>query len=444
MEILSMVAQFILCITIIVGLHELGHLATAKWFGMRVEKYYIGFPPKIFSFKRGETEYGIGLIPLGGFVKIAGMVDESMDTEALKQEPQPYEFRSKPAWQRLIVMLGGIIVNVVTGVIAFICLLYFGGESYITTAEVNKTGFVAYPLAEKIGLRTGDRLVDVNGKKVEKFNDVLSSSVLLGSDCYYTIDREGKQIKINLPNDLVTQLSESGGRKPFIEPFMLFLVGDVQVGSPASKAGLQKGDKIVNFNGVPVAYFHELKKEQDKNKGKTVDMIVERAGKEVKLTVTSRADGTLGFALQDKRNFVVNYPSFGESIARGTNNAFGSIWTNIQGFGKIFRREVPVDSVSGPLGMYQIFRSSWDWYHFWFITALLSMWLAFINLLPIPALDGGHAMFLSLEMISGRKIPEKILERAQVVGMVLLLTLMVLILGLDIFKIAKNLISYFS
>jgi regulator of sigma E protease len=225
---------------------------------------------------------------------------------------------------------------------------------------------------------------------------------------------------------------------------MSFLVGDVQVGSPASKAGLRKGDKIVNFNGVPVAYFHELKKEQDKNKGKTVDMIVERAGKEVKLTVTSRADGTLGFALQDKRNFVVNYPSFGESIARGTNTAFGSIWTNIQGFGKIFRREVPVDAVSGPLGMYQIFRSSWDWYHFWFITALLSMWLAFINLLPIPALDGGHAMFLSLEMISGRKIPEKILERAQVVGMVLLLTLMVLILGLDIFKIAKNLISYFS
>jgi len=440
MEILSMIAQLVLCITLIVGVHELGHLATAKWFGMRVEKYYIGFPPRVFSFKRGETEYGIGAIPLGGFVKISGMVDESMDTEALKLAPQPYEFRAKPAWQRLIVMLGGIIVNVVTGTILFIIILYTGGESYTPIKYVNEHGIVAYPAAEKIGLQTGDKLLSFNGKPLQYFEQALGANVLLGSDGYYTIERDGKEKRIDIPNGLVAKLD----KESFITPMTFFSVGGVNSNSPAAEAGLKKGDKIVNFNGQPIRYYHEFQTEIRKLKGKTVPIILERNGKNIETKTRVDTAGKLGFYATAKfdAQTEIKYPAFVDAIGGGTNKAFSSIFFNMQGMGKVIKGDVPLDAVSGPLGMYKIFPP--DWSRFWIITATLSMWLAFINLLPIPALDGGHATFLLIEMISGRKIPEKVLERAQIVGMILLLGLMALIIGNDIFKIFKDVFTFFS
>lgn len=434
MELLSSILQFIVCITIIVGLHEWGHMATAKWFGMRVEKYYIGFPPRIFSFKRGDTEYGIGAIPLGGFVKISGMMDESMDKEQMSLPPQPHEFRSKPAWQRLIVMLGGIIVNVITGILVFIMWFYFTGESFTPMQEVNKQGIAAYPIAETIGLQSGDKILKFNGKEVKYLEDAVGAKVLLGSDGHYVVEREGKEKRIDIPNGLVEKLNTD----LFISPFWEFEVDRIAENSPAEKAGFKKGDKIVSFNGKPIRYYHEFEKEKVNIKGKTVAIVLERAGKPIESKVTLDKDGKLGFYAKYKSNVKseVKLPSFGDAIAGGTSKAFGSVLFNMQGMGKVVKGEVSVEAVSGPLGMYRIFPP--DWSRFWIITATLSMWLAFINVLPIPALDGGHALFTIIEMISGRKIPEKILERAQIVGMVLLLGLMVFILGLDLFKMFRS------
>jgi regulator of sigma E protease len=440
MEILSMVAQFILCITIIVGLHELGHLATAKWFGMRVEKYFIGFPPKIFSFKRGETEYGVGAIPLGGFVKISGMIDESMDKEAMKLPPQPYEFRSKPAWQRLIVMLGGIIVNVVTGLMMYIGILYFGGVSRTPMQEINKEGIATYPNAELIGLRTGDKILAYNDKPIQYIEDVANPKIFF-SEGHFTIERAGEKKRVDIPTGILGKINP---KEYFMGPLTAFMAGKVTDGSFAQKAGMQKGDKIVNFNNKPIQYFHEFEREKANLKGKTVNLVLERNGKNVETKVEVGKDGKIGFEVvfANRIKTETEYLSFGNACTTGFEQAFGSIFFNAKGMGKVFTGEVPLDAVSGPLGMYQIFPP--DWSRFWLITAMLSMWLAFINLLPIPALDGGHALFTTIEMISGRKIPEKFLEYAQMVGMVLLLGLMVLILGLDVFKIIKSIIGYFG
>lgn len=443
MELLSSILQFIVCITIIVGLHEWGHMATAKWFGMRVEKYFIGFPPRLFSFKKGDTEYGIGAIPLGGFVKISGMIDESMDKEQMNLPPQPYEFRSKPAWQRLIVMLGGIIVNVITGILGFILWFYSTGESFTPMKEVNQMGIAPYPIAEKIGLRSGDKLLKFNGKDITYWEEAVNGKVLLGSNGYYTIERDNKQQRIDIPNNLVEKL-EKEKDLPFINPIAEFEVRSVEANSAAAKAGFQKGDKIVSFNSKPIRYYHELEKEKYALKGKTVPITLERNGKTIESKITVDKAGKLGFYAKYKGNVntIVKYPSFGEAVAGGTERAFSSVFFNMQGMGKVIKQEVSVEAVSGPLGMYRIFPP--DWSRFWIIMATLSMWLAFINVLPIPALDGGHALFTTIEMISGRKIPEKILERAQVVGMILLLGLMAFILSLDIFKMVKSIWSYFG
>ena len=204
MEGLVMTAQIILSLSILVGLHEMGHLLAAKAFGMRVEQFSIGFPPKIFSFKYGETEYALSAIPLGGFVKISGMIDESMDVEAMKEPPKPYEFRSKPAWQRLIVMLGGIIVNVITGIVIFISLTYIYGDTFISNEAVNEHGgIVAYELGQELGLQTGDKIVKVNGKEVEDFSEILDPHVFMGDGAYYTVERNGKMVNIPIPGNFI-------------------------------------------------------------------------------------------------------------------------------------------------------------------------------------------------------------------------------------------------
>ncbi|RIJ36987.1 RIP metalloprotease RseP [Pontibacter oryzae] len=435
MDILIMVGQLILGLTILVGLHELGHMLAAKWFGMRVEKYAIGFPPKVFGKKIGETEYMLGLIPLGGFVKISGMVDESMDTEALKEEPKPWEFRAKPAWQRLIVMMGGIIVNVITGIVIFIALTYNYGESYLPASEA-KYGIIANEIGQDIGFQTGDKIVAVNGQKLEKFDEVYSMDALLGRDSYYTVERNGQLIDLQVPVDLMDRLADREDRMFFVQPRQPFKVGQVAKGTGADKAGLQEGDFITMINGKSVKFFHELQEALQANKAKKVSMTIERAGKPIKLQAQVSEEGTLGFMPVVLLESATREFSLGESIPMGTEQAFGVITANVKGFGKIFRGEVSASkSLSGPIGIAQIFGDTFNWYKFWNITAMLSMVLAFMNFLPIPALDGGHVVFLTYEMISGRKPSDNFLENAQKVGMVLLLGLMAFAIFNDVFKI---------
>ncbi|WP_353723178.1 RIP metalloprotease RseP [Dyadobacter sp. 676] len=435
MEILIMAGQLILGLSILVGLHEWGHMAAAKLFGMRVEKYFIGFPPKIFSFQKGETEYGIGAIPLGGFVKISGMIDESMDMDTMNQEPQPWEFRSKPAWQRLIVMLGGIIVNVIVGIIIFIAIAYHDGRKFLSAEEVNKYGIVAGELAQELGLKTGDKIVRVNGKPFSDFNDVVSSDVFLGSNSSYTVNRNGQEVEIDIPNNFIEKLSDPDEKRNFILPLEPFKIGELIPGMPAEKAGLQVNDKVVSINGKPIRFFHELQAELEKLAGKTTTLVVQRGTEQKTLNVTVTEEGTLGFYPESLLHFTSVRYTFGEAVTIGTENAFAVVYNNIKGFGKIFRGEVSASkALSGPIGIARMFGGVWDWGRFWQLTGLLSMVLAFMNALPIPALDGGHAVILSYEIVSGRKPSDRFLENAQKVGMVLLLGLMAFAIFNDVWK----------
>ncbi len=431
-----MAGQLILGLSILVGLHELGHLLAAKAFGMRVEQYFIGFPPKVWSIKRGETEYGLGAIPLGGFVKISGMIDESLDTAHTNAEPQPYEFRSKPAWQRLIVMLGGIIVNVIVGILIFVILAYKNGNTYLATKDA-KYGIVAYDLAKSIGLQTGDKIVKVNGKYIVDFNEIRSSDVLLGDNSYYTVERGGKQLDIYIPNNFADKLiGKKGDTEPFIAPIEPFKVGELAPGQPAQKAGLKTGDVITSINGKPIQFYHEFVEAIKPLKNKPIDLGINRNGSPLTLHMTTTPDGTIGFYRESLLKLTTEEYTFGQALAVGTNKAFQVVFDNIKGFGKIFRGEVSASkALSGPIGIAQnLFGGIWDWNRFWAVTGLLSMALAFMNALPIPALDGGHATILGYEIISGRKPSDKFLEGAQRVGMVILLGLMAFAIFNDVFK----------
>jgi regulator of sigma E protease len=447
MENVVMIGQLLLGLSILIGLHELGHMLAAKAFGMRVEKFSIGFPPKIFSFKMGETEYSLGALPLGGFVKISGMIDESLDTEQMGSEPQPWEFRAKPAWQRLIVMMGGIIVNVVLGVIIFIVLTYQNGDTYVPREEVLENGIVALEYGEEIGLKTGDKILDVNGKPYERFSDIQGADVLLGENSYYTVERNGETLKVPVPADLLEIFTDSKTADQFISIRTPFQVEEVLKGTPAEKAGLQPGDRIVAANGQEITFFDELTNFLEENAGKTIELEVLRGvgeqaeeagpvGEHLTLTAQVGEDGKLGFATRPLLDFRQEQFSFAESVSRGTETAFESVWLNIRGFGKIFSGDVNISkSIKGPIGIREIYGGTWNWGRFWSITGLLSMWLAFVNFLPIPALDGGHVMFLTYEMVSGSAPSDKFLEVAQKAGMALIVAIMGLVIFNDIFNL---------
>ena len=430
-----MTAQLLLGLSILVGVHELGHLLAAKAFGMRVEKYSIGFPPKIWGKKFGETEYSIGAIPLGGFVKITGMIDESLDTKSLNAEPEPWEFRAKPAWQRLIVMLGGIIVNVITGIIIFVLMTYTQGDTYLSKDQLNEHGIVAYELGEKIGLKTGDKIININGNDFEKFTDLSSADVLLTENSYYTIDRNGEELRIDIPNDFLDELADGSTRTDFIYFRMPFEVGRIPKGSNAIQGGLLVGDIFKTINGQEIEFYDEVGPILEAEKNGSVDVLVERDGKEVMLSLIVDENGKVGFNPKARMDYSTIEYSFIESIPLGTHEAFAIVWNNIRAFGKIFSGDIsPRNSISGPIGIAGIFGGTCDWLRYWNITGMLSMMLAFMNLLPIPALDGGHVMFLSWEIVTGRKPSDKFLENAQKVGMVLILGLMVFAIFNDISK----------
>ncbi len=430
-----MVGQLLLGLSILVGLHELGHLLTAKLFGMRVEKFSIGFPPKIAGFQWGDTEYSIGAIPLGGFVKISGMVDESMDTAQLASEPQPWEFRAKPAWQRLIVMLGGVIVNVITGIIIFVTLVYSNGETYFSRDQVIENGIVAYEYGEAIGLKTGDKVLDVNGQPYQSISELSSGSALLSEDGYYTVDRQGEKIKVEIPKGFINSFNSEEAFSKFIAVRIPFEVGAVDPGTGAEKMGIAAGDQIIAVNGSPITYFDEMQAALQQVKNQSVSLVRRRGAQIDTLNVPVSADARIGIAVKPLLEPVRREYGFMEAFSRGTSRAFGAVIVNAKALGKMFTGEVSTKNVSGPIGMAKIYGNQWDWVKFWSITGLISMILAFMNLLPIPALDGGHVVFLLYEMVSGRAPSDKFLEYAQKVGMVILLGLMVFAIGNDILKL---------
>lgn len=442
LDIIVMVGQLILALSILVGVHEGGHLLAAKLFGMRVEQFSIGFPPKIFGFKYGETVYSIGAIPLGGFVKISGMIDESLDTKTMDEEPQPWEFRSKPAWQRLIVMLGGIIVNVITGIIIFIFLTYNLGETYDSITEVNKHGVVPGEIGKELGFEIGDKVIEINGQTFEKFGDVRDPNRLLESNSYYTVMRDGNEVDIPIPSNFIENFSGKSAADSFIEPIQKFMVGPLLKDYNAKESGLEPGDRIISMNGKNVEFLHEFKAELPQYAGQMVTLDIERPqDKEMtqfsglQLNVEVAKDTMIGFEVISLLEPTRVQYTFMEAIPKGTEQAFKVVWVNIKAFGKMFQGELsPTKNLRGPIGIMKTFGVTWNWIRFWTLTGLISMVLAFMNLLPIPALDGGHVVFLLYEIISGRKPSDKFLENAQKVGMVLLLGLMVFVFFNDIIQ----------
>jgi regulator of sigma E protease len=433
MDVLISVAQLLLSLSFLVAVHELGHLLAAKYFGMRVEQFSIGFPPKLWSFKKGETEYAVSAVPLGGYVKISGMIDESLDTDAMKEPPKPWEFRSKPAWQRLIVMLGGITVNVIIGILIFIGLTYFLGEVYYSKDEINRAGKLEIgELAKDIGMKDGDKVVRINGNDFYDYKDVYEPKNLIASNASFTVDRGGQMVEIKIPHDFIERFDKNDKEVSFISFHLPAEVGEIRKNSMADRIGLQYGDRFVEVEGTPVQYVDDVTKVVGTHSKDSISFAVERNGQILRFKEPFKKDKAIGFYSK-----AVMFQDYGlvASVSVGAKRAFTTLYTQILAFGKIFRGELSfAKNVSGPIGMVRAYGPTWDWARFWTITGLLSLVLAFMNLLPIPALDGGHVMFLTYEMVSGRKPSDKFLETAQKVGMVILLALMVFIFANDIIK----------
>lgn len=443
MEIAIKLSQFLLSLSILIILHELGHFIPAKLFKTRVEKFYLFFDINYSLLKKkiGDTEYGIGWLPLGGYVKISGMIDESMDKEQMQGEPQPWEFRAKPTWQRLIIMLGGVLVNFILAFLIYIGMTFFYGEQYIANSEVKDGVSIENPIMQEIGFKTGDKIVSIDGKPLERLDPSISEKILMAKTV--VINRAGADQEIKLPVNFIDKLL-SGPKVPLAELRMPFAIGSVP--SDSQNQNLKSKDIILSLNGQKTKYLDEVKVIMDANKGKTLAAVVLRDQKEMTLPVVVSKEGKLGVvlgggismsSLEKLGYYKISKQQFGffESIPRGIERG----WTQLSNYGKqlkaIFNPSTGAyKGVGGFKAIFDIFPTTWSWEAFWGITALLSIMLGVMNLLPIPALDGGHVMFLLYEMISGKKPSDKFMERAQLVGFVLLITLLLFANGNDIYK----------
>lgn len=446
MEILIKASQFILSLSLLIVLHELGHFIPAKLFKTKVEKFYLFFDYKFSLIKKkvGETVYGIGWIPLGGYVKIAGMIDESMDTEQMKGEPQPWEFRSKPAWQRLIIMLGGVFVNFVLGIFIYIMLMYSYGEKYLPNENVKDGIWVTDSLAIEVGLQNGDKIVSVDGKSLRRFSDI---TVAFINGYSFTIDRDGETIKKELPEDFISKLIDRGKEAgPIVSPRYPFIIGKIPDESPNKDAGLLAKDLIVSVNGQAVTYYDEVQSILSKNKGQNIQLSVKRGVQTKELSVSVSDEGKLGIYAADlkmsdlgKMGYYeladISY-SFSEAIPAGLRKSYETLTNYVKQLKKIFNPSTGAyKGLGGFISIGSIFPSEWSAQSFWNITAFLSIMLGFMNLLPIPALDGGHVVFTLWEMITGKKPGDKFLEYAQVAGFILLIALLLFANGNDIFRL---------
>ncbi len=446
MEILIKASQFILSLSLLIVLHELGHFVPAKLFKTRVEKFYLFFDYKFSLLKKkvGETVYGIGWIPLGGYVKISGMIDESMDKEQLQQPVQPWEFRAKPAWQRLIIMLGGVFVNFVLGIFIYIMLMWAYGEQYLPNENVKDGVWVQDSLAINLGLKTGDKILSVDGNKVAKFS-TLPLEFINGES--YVIEREGKVIEQDIPTDFISQLMDKGKNSgPFLYPRYPFAIGKISEDSPNINSELKVKDIITEINGESVKYYDQAEAILAKYKGENIRAVVLRGDetKEIPLQVT--ADGKIGvlfstipFRDLEKLgyyNLADKEYTFLEAIPAGWNKSWKTLTDYIKQLKKIFNPSTGAyKGLGGFISIGSIFPDEWSAQSFWNITAFLSIMLGFMNLLPIPALDGGHVVFTLWEMITGKKPGDKFLEYAQVTGFVILIALLLFANGNDIFRL---------
>jgi len=436
MDILVQVGQLLLSLSILVVFHEMGHFAFAKLFNTRVEKFYLFFNPwfSLFKIKWGETEYGVGWLPLGGYVKISGMIDESMDKEQMKLPPQPWEFRSKPGWQRLLIMIGGVTVNFVLAFFIYVMILTVWGKQYLPTENV-KYGIMVDSLGHDIGLRNGDKIVSVCNRKVDDFSRIIPELIL--NDPKSIQVQRGEQI-IDIPVNAEQEKRIVKNSKQFIFLRTHFVVGGFTKESPAEKAGLKVEDKIIGINDSTTTYFDEFAKLVKAFKGQNVKIKVLRGSQEKEFDVKVTAEGMIGVerAIDLEKEFglkTVDY-SFFAAIPAGGAIGYQAISDQIKQLKLIPRH---ADQLGGFITIGKIFSKVWDWERFWNLTAMLSVMLAVLNLLPIPALDGGHVLFLLVEMISGRKPSEKFLEYAQVVGLVILFALLIFANGNDIFRLFK-------
>ena len=443
MEIAIKLAQFLLSLSILIVLHELGHFIPAKLFKTRVEKFYLFFDIKFSLLKKkiGETEYGIGWLPLGGYVKISGMIDESMDKEQMALPPQPWEFRSKPAWQRLIIMLGGVTVNFILAFIIYIGMTFFYGEQYIANSELKDGIWVANPVVEKAGLKTGDKIVAVDGVKAARFYE-LNEKILLSKEI--DIIRDGKEQKVNFPINFIDQLLQ-GKKVSLIELRVPFIVAGVDENSK-NKEVVKAKDIITSFNGKPIKYADQIITAVSELKGQTVPAIVKRDNKEIAVNIQVNDSAKMGIIYAGRVPFnnieklglyKISKEKYGffESFPVGISKGFDQLANYGNQLKAIFNPSTGAyKGVGGFAAIFNIFPNHWSWEAFWSITALLSIMLGVMNLLPIPALDGGHVMFLLYEIISRRKPSDKFLENAQMVGFVLLIALLLFANGNDIYK----------
>lgn len=438
MIVLIKAAQLLLSLSILVIIHEFGHFTFAKLFKTRVEKFYLFFNPwfSIFKFKRGETTYGLGWLPLGGYVKISGMIDESMDKEQMSKEPQPWEFRSKSSVQRLLIMLGGVMFNVIFAFLVYAMVLFTWGESYVPTKNANH-GIVCDSLALDMGLRHGDKILTVDGEYIEDFDDI-KLRLLYDEAKSIQIDRNGEVMDIPVPADWVSRFIEQKGF--FISIAVPFFADSLKDGYPAKEAGVQPGDQIVGVNGEVIPYINLIRPELQKNIGKTITLSILRDEQALDLEMTVPESGEIGIWNKDVSDYGIEPATltygFFESFPAGTRKGIEMIQSYLKDLKLIFTPETKAyKSLGGFIAIGKIFPKEWDWYRFWFMTAFLSIMLAVLNLLPIPALDGGHVLFLLVEMVTGKKPSEKFLEYAQIIGMFLLLALVLYANGNDIIKL---------
>lgn len=432
------IGQFILAFSILVVLHELGHMLPAKWFGCRVDKFYLFFNPwfSLWKTKKGETEYGLGWIPLGGYVKIAGMIDESMDKEQLKLPAQPYEFRAKPAWQRLIIMLGGVIVNFILALVIFSMILFVWGEERLPVNSL-KYGLTVDSLAQSAGLRNGDLVTAVN-QKPAAYLDEVRKGVFFNETVNLTVRRQSKDTVITLPKGFLSNIAKSQ-RAAFVDARIPAVVkGDSKVKYVSGK--LQPNDVIVGVNNNYFNYIDEYIEAKKTLKSQDITLTVLRNGQDTAKAVVKTDDYTrtlldLKIASEILQTEKKEYGFF-ESIPAGINYGVDRLGDYVNGIRLLFTsKEHKVnDNLGSVLSIGKAFGGYWDWQHFWTMTAFFSIILAFMNILPIPALDGGHALFTIYEMITGRKPSDKFMEYAQMVGMALLLGLMLYAFGLDIWR----------
>ena len=443
MDIAVMVGQLMLSLSILIILHEGGHFIPSRLFGTRVEKFYLFFDAwgkKLFSKKIGETEYGIGWLPLGGYVKISGMIDESMDTEQMKQPAQPWEFRSKPAWQRLVIMLGGVTVNFFLGLLIFGMVLFVWGEEYLPADQVTY-GIHADSLGHEMGLRNGDQIVSFGDTPFEKFNPRKAYlDIILGDAQSVTVKREGRLLTIPIEETFAAKLSAFANQGASLFSARLpFEVQEVQQGLPAAQAGVMPNDRIISINDLSTPYWQDFLEGMANRSNEQISLGVLRGTDTLQISLTSTENGKIGvvpFIAYD-HFFETRRSEYSlmEALSAGSIRGVTFLSDQLKAFGQMFKGKIKAsDSLGGFGTITSLFPTTWNWEAFWEITAILSLILALMNLLPIPALDGGHVMFLLYEVATGKKPSDKFMEYATLVGFIIIIALVVYANGLDLYR----------